>query len=178
MSTHLRPFPIYRRRRFRRSKRFASAGGGTRTGGQDIASTRSPPLQSGNKIQQIGKTQEKPHGHNSRAVAGWQASVSHRGRRWIGLLSIVGLQCCRSLRSRPAAPSLAEVTITPAERCCRLSRQVDDAIKAKAADKQVAAVSVLQKKGVRLCEQYKRAQGIRHLAKALKLLGVKPIDID
>ena len=83
-----------------------------------------------------------------------------------------------ALIAASSAPSLAKDLITPAERCSRLSRQVDDAIKAKAADKQVAAVSVLQKKGVRLCEQYKRAQGIRHLAKALKLLGVKPIDID
>ncbi|MDW6024787.1 hypothetical protein SAZ10_23820 [Mesorhizobium sp. BAC0120] len=57
-----------------------------------------------------------------------------------------------------SAPSLAKVTVTRPERCSRLSRQVDDAIKAKPADKQVAAVSVLQKKGVRLCEQYKRAQ--------------------
>ncbi|MDW6021259.1 hypothetical protein SAZ10_05710 [Mesorhizobium sp. BAC0120] len=83
-----------------------------------------------------------------------------------------------ALIAASSAPSLTKDLITPAERCSRLSRQVDDAIKAKAADKQVAAVSVLQKRGVRLCAQDKRAQGIRSLAKALKLLGVKPIDID
>ena len=76
------------------------------------------------------------------------------------------------------AQSLAKVTITPAERRSRLSRQVDEAIEAKAADKQVAAASALQKKGVRLCAQNKRAQGIQTLVKALKLLGVKPIDFD
>jgi hypothetical protein len=83
-----------------------------------------------------------------------------------------------ALIAASSAPSPAKVTITPAERCSRLSRQVDEAIKAKAADKQVAAASALQKKGVRLCAENKRAQGIRDLAKALKLLGVKPIDID
>jgi hypothetical protein len=77
-----------------------------------------------------------------------------------------------------SAQSLAKVTITPAERCSRLSRQVDEAINAKAADKQVAAASALQKKGVRLCAEDERAQGIQTLVKALKLLGVKPIDID
>ena len=83
-----------------------------------------------------------------------------------------------ALIAASSAPSLAKVTITPAERCRRLSREADDAIKAKAADKQVAAASALQKKGVRLCAQDRHAQGIRDLAKALKLLGVKPIDID
>jgi len=83
-----------------------------------------------------------------------------------------------ALIAASSAPSLAKVTITPAERCSRLSRQVDEAIEAKAADKQVAAARELQKKGVRLCAENKRAQGIRDLAKALKLLGVKPIDLD
>jgi hypothetical protein len=64
-----------------------------------------------------------------------------------------------------SAPSLAKVTITPAERCSRLSRPVDEAIGTKAADKQVAAASALQKKDVRLCAEDERAQGIRALAK-------------
>ena len=84
-----------------------------------------------------------------------------------------------ALIAASSAPSVAKVTITPAERCSRLSRQVDEAIiKAKAADKQVAAARELQRKGVHLCAENKRAQGIRDLAKALKLLGVKPIDLD
>jgi hypothetical protein len=76
-----------------------------------------------------------------------------------------------------SALSFEKVTITPAERCSRFCRQIDDAIKAKVADKQVAATSALQKKGTRLRAQDKHAQRIRSLAKALKLLGVKPIDL-
>jgi hypothetical protein len=75
-------------------------------------------------------------------------------------------------------PSAAKITITPAERCSRLARQVDEAIKANAANKQVVAASTLQKKAIRFCAQKKRAQGIRYFAKALKLLGARPVDID
>ena len=51
-----------------------------------------------------------------------------------------------ALIAASSAPSLAKVTVPPAERCNRLSRQVDEAIKAKAADKQVAAASALEKR--------------------------------
>jgi hypothetical protein len=77
-----------------------------------------------------------------------------------------------------AAPSVARITITPAERCSRLSREVDEAIKGDASGKQVTAASALQKQAIRLCAHKKRAQGIRTFAKALKLLGQKPSDID
>jgi hypothetical protein len=77
-----------------------------------------------------------------------------------------------------AAPSVARITITPAERCSRLSREVDEAIKGDASGKQVTAASVLQKQAIRLCARKKRAQGIRTFAKALKMLGQKPSDID
>jgi hypothetical protein len=77
-----------------------------------------------------------------------------------------------------SAPSVARVTITPAERCSRLGREVDEAIKGDASAKQVTAASELQKQAIRLCAHKKRAQGIRTFAKALKLLGQKPSDID
>jgi hypothetical protein len=76
------------------------------------------------------------------------------------------------------APVLAKTTITPAERCNRLSRQVDEAIYANSKSTQVNAARTLQKRAILLCAQNKRAQGIRTFAKALKLLGAKPADID
>jgi len=77
-----------------------------------------------------------------------------------------------------SAPSIARITITPAERCSRLGREVDEAINRDASGKQVTAASELQKQAIRLCAHKKRAQGIRTFAKALKLLGEKPSGID
>lgn len=79
-----------------------------------------------------------------------------------------------------AAPvqSEADNILTPAERCSRLSRQVDEAISAHPPGSRVTAARALQKRGQLQCSQKKRAQGIRTLAKALKLLGAKPVNID
>jgi hypothetical protein len=74
--------------------------------------------------------------------------------------------------------SRAEATLTPAERCARLSRQVDKAINAHPPGTRVNAARALHKRGDHLCAHKKRAQGIRALAKALKQLGAKPVDID
>lgn len=74
--------------------------------------------------------------------------------------------------------SAGKTILTPVERCTRLSRQVDEAIRANTAGARVAAARSLQKRGELLCAQKKRAQGIRALAKALKQLGAKPVDID
>lgn len=76
------------------------------------------------------------------------------------------------------APSLARTVVTPAERCSRLGRQFDEAIKTNAPATRVAEAGPLRKKAVQLCASGKRAQGIRTYAKALKMLGVKPIDTD
>ena len=72
----------------------------------------------------------------------------------------------------------AKVTITRAERCSNLSRQVDEALESHATATQVTAAKALQKKGNRFCANKKQAQGIRMLANALKLLGVTPLDPD
>jgi hypothetical protein len=75
-------------------------------------------------------------------------------------------------------PSRAETILTPAERCTRLSQQVTEVIRTHAPGARVNAARALQKRGDHLCSQKKRAQGIRSLAKALKQLGAKPVDID
>lgn len=76
------------------------------------------------------------------------------------------------------APSTAKTVVTPAERCSRLGRQVDEAIKTNASATRVAEAGPLRRKAVQLCASGKRAQGIRTYAQVLKLLGVKPIDTD
>jgi hypothetical protein len=75
-------------------------------------------------------------------------------------------------------PAGADTILTPAERCARLSRQVDKAISDHTPGARAAAARALQKRGDHLCSQKKRSQGIRALAKALKQLGAKPVDID
>ncbi|CDX20573.1 conserved exported hypothetical protein [Mesorhizobium sp. ORS 3324] len=86
----------------------------------------------------------------------------------VGILLVTGL----------AEAGEAKVATTRTERCANLSRQVDEALETHAAAMQVAAAKALQKKGKRFCANKKEAQGIRTFAKALKLLGVAPIDPD
>ncbi|MDX8480653.1 hypothetical protein RFN28_19600 [Mesorhizobium sp. VK24D] len=83
-----------------------------------------------------------------------------------------------SLVTGPVEAGGAKVATTRAERCANLSRQVDEALETHAAATQVTAAKALQRKGNRFCANKKEAQGIRTLAKALKLLGVTPIDPD
>ncbi|MBZ9759765.1 hypothetical protein LB553_02565 [Mesorhizobium sp. CA8] len=75
-------------------------------------------------------------------------------------------------------PTSKVAPLTRTERCTNLSRQVDEALKTHAAAMQVTAAKALQRKGNRYCAKKKEAQGIRMFAKALKLLGVTPIDPD
>lgn len=77
-----------------------------------------------------------------------------------------------------ANSTVARTVVTPAERCVRLNRQIDAAMSGDTSNKPVHAARNLQKRGVRLCNSGKRAQGSRSLARALRLLGVKPLDID
>lgn len=72
----------------------------------------------------------------------------------------------------------AKTMPTPADRCVRLGVQVEQTIKAKASDRQVAAANLLQKQGAHLCGQHKWAEGIRSYAKSLRLFGVKPMTND
>lgn len=74
------------------------------------------------------------------------------------------------------AASPVRPTISRAEHCNALNRQLDDALKSVTATKQATAARALQKKAAKLCSERKQAQGIRTYAKALKLLGIKPID--
>lgn len=77
-----------------------------------------------------------------------------------------------------SAACASKGTMTPGELCSRLAVQVDEAIKTNPANQQIAAATALQKKAIRLCAQKKRAQGNRTFAKALKLLGIRPVGID
>lgn len=91
----------------------------------------------------------------------------------IGLMrAVMGI----SLVAATTGASDARVALTRSERCRILSRQVDEALETHAAASQAASAKALQKKGNRFCANNKHAQGIRALANALKLLGVKPID--
>ena len=76
------------------------------------------------------------------------------------------------------APSAAKPLVTPAQRCTQLGQQLDEAMKAGASATRLSEVGTLRKQAYRFCVRNKRAQGIRTYAKALKLLGVTPIDSD
>lgn len=70
----------------------------------------------------------------------------------------------------------AKAPVTRSERCNQLSREVDKAIETNAKAMQVTEAKALQKKANRFCADNQQAQGIRTLAKALKALGVAPVD--
>lgn len=69
----------------------------------------------------------------------------------------------------------AAATVSRSELCSRLSQQVDEAVQSHAKAAQVASARALQRKANRYCAKQKQAQGIRMLANALRLLGVKPV---
>jgi hypothetical protein len=107
---------------------------------------------------------------------GWGSLRAGGPMRRVLIVCAVGI-VTSALTATASVPSGAKVTLTPAERCGRLSHQVDQAINGTAA-RQVAEARTLQKRAIRFCARKKTAQGIRTLAKALKLLGVEPTDID
>ncbi len=72
--------------------------------------------------------------------------------------------------------AVAKNPITRVERCNSLQQQFDHAIVEHARAKRAAQARAFQKKAVKFCAGKSQAQGIRAYAKALKLLGVKPID--
>lgn len=75
-----------------------------------------------------------------------------------------------------AKVSSEKVLVTRSERCSQLSRQVDEAIENHAKAMQVTEAKALQRKANGFCATKQQAQGIRALAKALKVLGVTPVD--
>ncbi|MDG4879213.1 hypothetical protein P9273_29475 [Mesorhizobium sp. WSM4935] len=93
-------------------------------------------------------------------------------------IGLIGALLSIPLVSGPVEAGQAKVATTRTERCAALNRQVDEALGGHAAATQVTAAKALQRKGNRFCSAKKEAQGIRTLAKALKLLGVTPIDPD
>jgi hypothetical protein len=72
-------------------------------------------------------------------------------------------------------PSSAKVTITRIERCNALERQFNKVI-GRATARRAAEARALQKRAATFCAGKEQAQGIRAYAKALRLLGVQPID--
>ncbi|WP_224544588.1 hypothetical protein [Mesorhizobium sp. CA16] len=94
-------------------------------------------------------------------------------------INLMGALLSLSLATAATGASTSKAApLTRTERCTILSRQVDEALKTHAAATQVTAAKALQRKGNRYCAKKKEAQGIRMLAKALKLLGVTLIDPD
>ena len=91
-------------------------------------------------------------------------------------MGLMGALLAAALATVATGQSQAKAPITRSERCSRLSRQLDEAIEKHARTTQVVTAKAFQKKAVRYCAERKQAQGIRTLANALKLLGVKPID--
>lgn len=72
--------------------------------------------------------------------------------------------------------------VTRSESCSRLGLQFDGAIETKndigASAIHLAEATALQNKASRFCAERKEAQGIRTFAKASKLLGVTPVDLN
>ncbi|MBA8877379.1 hypothetical protein [Phyllobacterium myrsinacearum] len=62
------------------------------------------------------------------------------------------------------------------ELCAKFQTQVHQAIIEHAEVPRAAKAKSLQKKAIRFCASDKQAQGIRTFAKALKLLGVQPVN--
>jgi hypothetical protein len=75
-----------------------------------------------------------------------------------------------------AGHAAVKAPITRIERCNALEEQFDHAIIQHARVKRAAQARALQKEAQKFCAGRNQAQGIRAYAKALKLLGVKPID--
>ncbi|MBA8899347.1 MULTISPECIES: hypothetical protein [unclassified Phyllobacterium] len=72
--------------------------------------------------------------------------------------------------------SAEERPLSRKELCAKFQTQVHQAIIEHAEAPRAAKAKSLQKKAIRFCASNRQAQGVRTFAKALKALGVQPVN--
>lgn len=93
-----------------------------------------------------------------------------------GMKIAMGVATMVLLMSASRSPDIPTERSVRQERCDLLLGQLDKASRSSVTYQDVKSVDRLRNRAIHLCKRNKESQGVRAFAKALAILGLKPVD--